>query len=179
MRSCRRAWSGVAKVDPNAKSRGRQAHARADRPGGVGRRAREPQRCGRDRARRRRCHAGKSAIKKLFQKRVDAHVRATAAGQVTASVTADGELAWVTVPVVRSRTIPIRCRCAIFAVYEKAGSDWKMIALQESTRDRRARRRRAVQDRGRAGAAEAAGGRPRTARRRRGDADQKEEKEKA
>jgi ketosteroid isomerase-like protein len=76
---------------------------------------------------------GKSAIKKLFEKRVGAHVRATAAGQVTASVTADGELAWVTVPVVRFEddTDPLPLR--IFAVYEKAGSDWKMIALQEST----------------------------------------------
>ncbi|MEO8840657.1 MAG: nuclear transport factor 2 family protein [Kofleriaceae bacterium] len=76
---------------------------------------------------------GKAAIKKLFEKRIDAHVRATAAGQVTASVTADGELAWVTVPVVRFEddTDPLPLR--VFAVYEKAGGDWKMIALQEST----------------------------------------------
>ena len=76
---------------------------------------------------------GKAAIKKLFEKRADAHVRATAAGQVTASVTADGELAWVTVPVVRFEddTDPLPLR--VFAVYEKSGTDWKMIALQEST----------------------------------------------
>jgi ketosteroid isomerase-like protein len=75
---------------------------------------------------------GKSAIKKLFEKRADAHVRATAAGQITAEVTADGELAWVTVPVVRFEddTDPLPLR--VFAVFEKSGAEWKMIALQES-----------------------------------------------
>lgn len=75
---------------------------------------------------------GKAAIKKLFEKRVDAHVRATAAGQVIASITADGQLAWVTLPIVRFEddTDPLPLR--VFAVYEKTETDWKLIALQES-----------------------------------------------
>jgi ketosteroid isomerase-like protein len=75
---------------------------------------------------------GKADIKKLFAKRVDAHVRATAAGQVTAATTADGQLAWVTVPVVQFEddTDPLPLR--VFAVFEKNDTDWKMIALQES-----------------------------------------------
>ncbi|MEP6865524.1 MAG: nuclear transport factor 2 family protein [Deltaproteobacteria bacterium] len=75
---------------------------------------------------------GKADIKKLFAKRVDAHVRATAAGQVTAATTADGQLAWVTVPVVQFEddTDPLPLR--VFAVFEKTEADWKMIALQES-----------------------------------------------
>jgi SnoaL-like protein len=75
---------------------------------------------------------GKAEIKKLFKKRVKANVRATAAGEVTAATTADGQLAWVTLPVVQFEddTDPLPLR--LFAVYEKNGSDWKMIALQES-----------------------------------------------
>ena len=75
---------------------------------------------------------GKAEIKKLFEKRNAAHVRETAAGQVTAHATADGQLAWATVPVVRFEddTDPLPLR--VFAVFEKNGSDWKMIALQES-----------------------------------------------
>ncbi|MEO6776664.1 MAG: nuclear transport factor 2 family protein [Kofleriaceae bacterium] len=75
---------------------------------------------------------GKSEIKKLFAKRTDAHVRATAAGQVSAATTQDGELAWVTLPVVQfeddTEPLPLR----VFAVFEKDGADWRMIALQES-----------------------------------------------
>ena len=75
---------------------------------------------------------GKADIKKLFAKRVDAHVRATAAGQVTAATTADGQLAWVTLPIVQFEddTDPLPLR--VFAVFEKNASDWRMIALQES-----------------------------------------------
>jgi ketosteroid isomerase-like protein len=76
---------------------------------------------------------GKSAIKKLFDKRAGAHVRSTAVGQPSAHVTADGQLAWATVMVVRFEDdvdpLPLR----VFAVFEKTGADWKMIALQEST----------------------------------------------
>lgn len=75
---------------------------------------------------------GKTEIKKLFEHRAEAHVRATAAGQVTSAVTADGQLAWASVPVVRfeddTDALPLR----VFAVFEKAGDDWKMIALQEA-----------------------------------------------
>jgi len=75
---------------------------------------------------------GKAEIKKLFAKRVDSHVRATAAGQVTAATTADGQLAWVTLPIVQFEddTDPLPLR--VFAVFEKSDSDWRMIALQES-----------------------------------------------
>jgi hypothetical protein len=75
---------------------------------------------------------GKGEIKKLFAKRVDAHVRATAAGQVIAATTTDGQLAWVTLPIVQFEddTDPLPLR--VFAVYEKSDSDWKLIALQES-----------------------------------------------
>src|ERR1044071_1267523 len=44
---------------------------------------------------------GKSEIKKLFKKRVKDNVRAPAAGDTTAGTTADGQLAWVTLPIVR------------------------------------------------------------------------------
>jgi ketosteroid isomerase-like protein len=75
---------------------------------------------------------GKAEIKKLWKKRMKANTRDTAAGEVTAEVTPDGELAWVSAPVVRfaddDDPLPLR----LFAVYEKSGSDWKLIALQES-----------------------------------------------
>jgi ketosteroid isomerase-like protein len=75
---------------------------------------------------------GKSDIKKLWKKRIKANTRDSAAGDVTAEVTPDGELAWVSAPVVRfaddDDPLPLR----LFAVYEKAGGDWKLIALQES-----------------------------------------------
>jgi ketosteroid isomerase-like protein len=75
---------------------------------------------------------GKSDIKKLWKKRTKANTRDTAAGDVTAAVTPDGELAWVSAPVVQfaddDDPLPLR----LFAVYEKAGADWKLIALQES-----------------------------------------------
>ena len=76
---------------------------------------------------------GKSDIKKMWKKRIKANTRDTAAGDVTASVTPDGELAWVSAPVVQfaddDDPLPLR----LFAVYEKSGADWKLIALQEST----------------------------------------------
>jgi ketosteroid isomerase-like protein len=76
---------------------------------------------------------GKSEIRKLWKKRTKANTRDTAAGDVSSSVTPDGELAWVSAPVVQfaddsDDPLPLR----VFAVYEKAGADWKLIALQES-----------------------------------------------
>jgi len=75
---------------------------------------------------------GKSDLKKLWKKRMKANTRATAAGDITAAVTPDGELAWVSAPVVQfaddDDPLPLRD----FAVFEKAGGDWKLIALQES-----------------------------------------------
>ena len=75
---------------------------------------------------------GKSDIKKAWKKRMKANTRASAAGDITAAVTPDGELAWVSAPVVQfaddDDPLPLRD----FAVFEKSGADWKLIALQES-----------------------------------------------
>jgi len=75
---------------------------------------------------------GKKEIKKLFKKRVEAETRAAMSGEITAEVTADGQLAWVTAPVTRvekdEEPLPLR----VFAVFEKNGDGWKMIALHES-----------------------------------------------
>jgi ketosteroid isomerase-like protein len=75
---------------------------------------------------------GKSDIKKLWKKRLKANTRDLAAGEITAEVTPDGELAWVSAPVVQfadeNDPLPLR----LFAVYEKSGSDWTLIALHES-----------------------------------------------
>jgi ketosteroid isomerase-like protein len=75
---------------------------------------------------------GKKEIKKLWKKRVELKTRAAASGEVTAQVTADGQIAWVSAPITRvaegSDPLPLRA----FAVFEKAGGDWKMIALHES-----------------------------------------------
>lgn len=75
---------------------------------------------------------GKTDIKKLWKKRMKADVREVTAGDVTASATKDGQLAWVTAPVVRfaddDDPLPLR----VFAVFEKDANNWKMIALAES-----------------------------------------------
>jgi ketosteroid isomerase-like protein len=75
---------------------------------------------------------GKKEIKKLFKKRGDSKVRAAISGDIVASTTPDGQLAWVTAPLTRvaqgEDPLPLRA----FAVYEKSGNDWKLIALHES-----------------------------------------------
>ncbi|HEX4449922.1 MAG TPA: nuclear transport factor 2 family protein [Kofleriaceae bacterium] len=75
---------------------------------------------------------GKSELKKLFKKRVKENVREVAAGDATAAVTGDGQLAWVTLPAVRFEDdvdpLPLR----VFAVFEKHDAEWKLIALHES-----------------------------------------------
>ena len=75
---------------------------------------------------------GKKEIKKLWKKRVEAETRAAVSGEITAEVTADGQLAWVTAPITRVEKdeppLPLR----VFAVFEKNGDGWKMIALHES-----------------------------------------------
>jgi ketosteroid isomerase-like protein len=75
---------------------------------------------------------GKKEIKKLWQKRVDADTRAALTGDVSAHVTADGKLAWVTAPVTRvakdEEPLPLR----EFAVFEQADDGWKLIALHEA-----------------------------------------------
>ena len=75
---------------------------------------------------------GKKDIKKLWKKRMEAETRAAASGEISAAVTPDGQLAWVTAPITRVEKdedpLPLRA----FAVFEKNGDDWRMIALQES-----------------------------------------------
>ncbi|MGE5181010.1 MAG: nuclear transport factor 2 family protein, partial [Acidobacteriota bacterium] len=75
---------------------------------------------------------GKAEIKKLWKHRMKENVREVIAGDRTASATKDGQLAWVTAPVVRfaddDDPLPLRA----FAVFEKNGSEWRMIALTES-----------------------------------------------
>ena len=75
---------------------------------------------------------GKSDIKKLWKKRIKNNVREVVSGDVTSGTTKDGQLAWVTAPVVRFEEdddpLPLR----VFAVFEKAGSEWKLIALDEA-----------------------------------------------
>ncbi len=75
---------------------------------------------------------GKAAIKKAWKKRMKSNVREVAAGEVTAAITPDKQLAWVTAAVVRfeddENPLPLRA----FAVFEKSSGEWKLIALQES-----------------------------------------------
>ncbi len=75
---------------------------------------------------------GKKDIKKLFKKRIAANTREAISGELTAAATPDGELAWVTAPVTQvvddEEPLPLR----VFAVFEKDGAGWKMIALHES-----------------------------------------------
>ena len=75
---------------------------------------------------------GKKEIAKLWKKRAKVNVRHASAGEITAATTADGQLAWVTAPVVRfaddDEPLPLR----LFSVFEKTDGEWKMIALQES-----------------------------------------------
>jgi ketosteroid isomerase-like protein len=75
---------------------------------------------------------GKKEIAKLWKKREKVNVRHTKAGEITAATTVDGQLAWVTSPVVRfaddDEPLPMR----LFSVFEKTDGKWTMIALQES-----------------------------------------------
>ncbi|MBA3820423.1 MAG: nuclear transport factor 2 family protein [Deltaproteobacteria bacterium] len=75
---------------------------------------------------------GKKELKKLWKKRVEMKTRAAASGEITAAVTADGQLAWVSAPITRvaeeQDPLPLRA----FAVFEKTAESWTLIALQES-----------------------------------------------
>ena len=75
---------------------------------------------------------GKADIKKMWKKRVKQNVREAAVGEIAAAATPDGQLAWASAPVVRfaddEEPLPLR----VFAVFEKDGTDWKMIALEEA-----------------------------------------------
>jgi ketosteroid isomerase-like protein len=79
---------------------------------------------------------GKKAIASLWKKRDKVNTRYASAGEVTAGTTPDGELAWVSAPVVQfsdgkddeAAPLPLR----LFSVFEKTKDGWSMISLQES-----------------------------------------------
>lgn len=75
---------------------------------------------------------GKKDIAKLWKKRAKANTRYASAGDAAAATTPDGQLAWVTAPVVQfadgEDPLPLR----LFAIYQNAGGEWKLAALQES-----------------------------------------------
>lgn len=74
---------------------------------------------------------GTKAVKAAWKKRMGAGTKEVALGEVSAQLTPDGKLAWVTAPVTRTssdESVPLR----VFAVFQKKGADWQMVALQES-----------------------------------------------
>jgi len=75
---------------------------------------------------------GKAAIKRQWKARLKANVREATSGEIAAARTADGQLVWISAAVTRvaddEPALPLR----IFAVYEKAGASWRMIALHEA-----------------------------------------------
>lgn len=74
---------------------------------------------------------GKQAIRQLWKARTRANVREAVSGEITARVTPDGQLAWLSAPVTRvadgEDPLPLRA----FAVYEKDGAAWRLIVLHE------------------------------------------------
>jgi hypothetical protein len=75
---------------------------------------------------------GKKAIAALWKKRGKAHIRYASAGEIAASTTPDGKLAWVTAPVVQfsddDDPLPLR----LFGIFERTSSGWTLVALQEA-----------------------------------------------
>jgi len=75
---------------------------------------------------------GKAAIKRQWNARTKSNVREATSGEIAAAMTADGQLVWISVPVTRvadgEEPMPLR----VFAIYEKDGTGWKMIALHEA-----------------------------------------------
>jgi len=75
---------------------------------------------------------GKAPLSKVWAKRVKTHVRSALAGDLASGITNDQKLAWVSAPVVRfgdgEPAMPMR----LFAVYERAGSGWRLAVWHES-----------------------------------------------
>jgi ketosteroid isomerase-like protein len=75
---------------------------------------------------------GKQAIERMWKARMRSKVREAISGELSAAMTADAQLVWISAPVTRvaddEDPMPLR----IFAVYEKNGAGWKMIALHEA-----------------------------------------------
>ncbi len=75
---------------------------------------------------------GKKEIKKVWQKRVEAKTRAAISGDIVAATTPDGQIAWVSAPITRVADKEDPTPLRAFAVFEKSGSEWKLIALHEA-----------------------------------------------
>jgi ketosteroid isomerase-like protein len=75
---------------------------------------------------------GKQAIKRMWKARMKANVRAATSGELSAAMTGDGQLVWISVPITRvaddEEPMPLR----VFAVYENDGGAWNLIALHEA-----------------------------------------------
>jgi ketosteroid isomerase-like protein len=75
---------------------------------------------------------GKQAIERMWKARMRSKVREAISGELSAAMTPDAQLVWISVPVTRvaddEDPMPLR----IFTVYEKSGAGWKMIALHEA-----------------------------------------------
>lgn len=75
---------------------------------------------------------GRPAIERLWKARLAAGVREATSGEVTAAITDDGQLVWLSVPVTRvaddAEPMPLR----IFAIYARAGASWQLTALHEA-----------------------------------------------
>jgi hypothetical protein len=75
---------------------------------------------------------GKQTIGRLWKARMRSKVREATSGEITAAMTPDAQLVWISVPVTRvaddEDPMPLR----IFAVYEKDGAGWRLIALHEA-----------------------------------------------
>lgn len=75
---------------------------------------------------------GKAAIKHRWAARMKANVREATSGEIAAARTADGQLVWISAPVTRVADDEAPMPLRVFAVYEKDGAGWKMIALHEA-----------------------------------------------
>jgi len=75
---------------------------------------------------------GKKEIKSLWKKRMKANVKLVAAAEPSAGTTTDGQLAWVTAQVVHFEDDETPMPMRVFTIFEKAGDDWKMLALHEA-----------------------------------------------
>ena len=75
---------------------------------------------------------GKPAIEKLWKARLKSNMREATNGDITSAVTADGQLAWLSVPVTRVADDEDPTPLRVFAIYAKDGAGWKLTALHEA-----------------------------------------------
>jgi hypothetical protein len=75
---------------------------------------------------------GPVAIKTRWKKRLAAGIREVAVGPIAAGVTPDGELAWVTAPVVRTEDADDPLPLRVYAVFRHQRDRWQLVALHEA-----------------------------------------------